>query len=161
MPIVEQNKAKRGGIGLRAYDCERTFPGFTLFAPQSGGGKIYLIDLDGEIAHTWQMPYPPGNYGYITERGALFFNGKIIEHSERYIGHQPWKGVSPWKSIGSDVFCGKCVIPIIITTAYDCKTAMSFFSAWVGCRVKSRRRSGVECLARSITAKCTLITWLK
>ena len=40
MPRVEQNKLKRSGIGLRACDHERAFPGFTLFAPQSGGGKV-------------------------------------------------------------------------------------------------------------------------
>ena len=30
MPRVEQNKLKRSGIGLRACDHERAFPGFTL-----------------------------------------------------------------------------------------------------------------------------------
>ena len=47
MPPVEQVKAKRSGVGLRACDSDRAFPGFTLFAPQSGGGKVYLIDLEG------------------------------------------------------------------------------------------------------------------
>jgi len=92
MPPIEQIKAKRAGIGLRACNHERAFPGFTLFASQSGGGKVYLIDIEGNVAHTWQMPYPPGNYGYLTERGTLFFNGKIIENSARFISGQPWKG---------------------------------------------------------------------
>jgi len=92
MPPVEQNKLKRAGIGLRACDHERAFPGFTLFAPQSGGGKVYLIDLNGNLAHTWQMPYPPGNYGYLTERGTYFYNGKISEDSKRFISKKPWKG---------------------------------------------------------------------
>jgi hypothetical protein len=65
MPPVEQIKLKRSGVGLRALDRDRAWPGFTLFAPQSGGGKIYLIDLEGKVIHTWQMPYPPGNYGYL------------------------------------------------------------------------------------------------
>jgi hypothetical protein len=89
---VEQIKAKRSGVGLRAVDHSRAFPGCTLFAPQSGGGKIYLIDIDGKVVHTWQMPYPPGNYGYLTERGTLFYNGKVIEDSHRFINRQPWKG---------------------------------------------------------------------
>ena len=55
MPPVEQIKAKRTGIGLRALDRERAFPGFTLFAPQSGGGSLFLIDLEGNIVHTWNM----------------------------------------------------------------------------------------------------------
>jgi Arylsulfotransferase (ASST) len=89
---VEQIKAKRAGVGLRALDHDRVWNGFTLFAPQSGGGKIYLIDIEGKVIHTWQMPYPPGNYGYLTERGTLFYNGKIIEDSTRFISRQPWKG---------------------------------------------------------------------
>ena len=92
MPPVEQIKAKRAGVGLRACDHDRAFPGFTLFAPQSGGGKVYLIDIDGNVAHTWQMPYPPGNSGYLTERGTYFYNGKTIEQSDRFISRQPWKG---------------------------------------------------------------------
>lgn len=89
---VEQIKAKRFGIGLRTSDSERACPGFTLFAPQSGGGKIYLIDIDGKVIHTWQMPYAPGNYGYLTDRGNLFYNGKTAEDSGRFISGKPWKG---------------------------------------------------------------------
>jgi outer membrane protein assembly factor BamB len=92
MPSVEQVKLKRSGTGLRACDTERASPGCTLFAPQSGGGIVYLIDLNGNVVHTWQMPYAPGNYGYLTDRGNLFYNGKIIEDSNRFISRQPWKG---------------------------------------------------------------------
>jgi hypothetical protein len=92
MAPAEQIKLKRSGLGLRACDAERACPGFTLFAPLSDGGKIYLIDIDGKVVHTWQMPYPPGNYGYLTERGTLFYNGKIAEDSTRFIDRQPWKG---------------------------------------------------------------------
>ena len=92
MPFVEQNKLKRSGIGLRACDRHQAFVGFMLFAPLSGGGKVYLIDLDGEVVHTWQMPYPPGIYGYLTERGTYFYNGKTFEDSTRYISRKPWKG---------------------------------------------------------------------
>ena len=92
MPPVEQIKAKRSGVRLRACDRDRAFPGFTLFAPQSGGGKVYLIDIDGNVVHTWQMPYPPGNYGYLTDRGTYFYNGKVGENSGQYTSRQPWKG---------------------------------------------------------------------
>jgi Arylsulfotransferase (ASST) len=92
MPSVEQNKLKRAGTGLRALDHERACPGFTLFASVSGGGNVYLIDLDGKLIHTWQMPYAPGQYGYLTDRGTLFYNGKTAEDSGRFISRQPWKG---------------------------------------------------------------------
>ena len=74
---VEQNTTRRRGVGLRALNPERASPGFTLFAPLIwGDGKVYLIDLDGKVVHTWSMPYPPGLSGYLTERGTLFYNGR-------------------------------------------------------------------------------------
>ena len=112
MPPVEQNKLKRSGIGLRACDHERAFPGFTLFAPQSGGGKVYLIDLDGNVVHTWQMPYPPGNYGYLTERGTYFYNGQIYRGLESASSaDNPGKAAWPSKRIGTAASFGKCANP--------------------------------------------------
>jgi hypothetical protein len=29
------------------------------------------------VTHTWKMPYPPGLYGYLTDKGTLFYDGKI------------------------------------------------------------------------------------
>jgi hypothetical protein len=49
MATVEQIKAKRADTGLRAYDCNRAFPGLTLFAPKSGGGKVYLIERSARL----------------------------------------------------------------------------------------------------------------
>jgi hypothetical protein len=49
MATVEQIKVKRAGTGLRAYDRNRAFPGLTLFAPQSGGGKVFLIDRSARL----------------------------------------------------------------------------------------------------------------
>jgi uncharacterized protein (UPF0248 family) len=91
MAAVEQNTLKRRGVGLRAYDPERAFSGFTLFAPHFVQNKnVYLIDLKGEVVHTWQMPYPPGLSGYLTERGTLFFNGRSPE--DNFLSRFPFKG---------------------------------------------------------------------
>ena len=38
---------------MRACDPDNSYAGITLFAPQSGGGKVYFIDLDGKILHMW------------------------------------------------------------------------------------------------------------
>lgn len=92
MAVVEQVKGKRAGAGLRAYDAERACPGFTLFAPITGDGAVYLLDIVGNVAHSWQMPYPPGLYGYLTPDGMLLYNGKVKEESDRFISGQPWKG---------------------------------------------------------------------
>ena len=92
MARVEQRKAMRAGVGLRAYDAERACPGYTLFAPSTGDGTVYLVDLHGVVVHTWHMPYPPGLYGHLTPTGTLFYCGKTTEASDRFISRQPWKG---------------------------------------------------------------------
>ena len=88
---VEQNTTRRRGVGLRAVNPERASPGFTLFAPLIwGDGKVYLVDLHGNVVHTWSMPYPPGLSGYLTERGTLFYNGRTSEES--FLNRFPFKG---------------------------------------------------------------------
>jgi hypothetical protein len=87
---VDQNPIRRRGTGLRGLDPARASPGFTLFSPMDGDGIVYLIDLAGNVVHTWKMPYPPGLYGYLTEKGTLFYNGKIPNDS--FLGQSAWKG---------------------------------------------------------------------
>jgi hypothetical protein len=85
---VDQNPIRRRGTGLRALDAERASAGLTLFA--AGDGTVYLIDLAGKVVHNWRMPYPPGLYGYLTEKGTLFYNGQI--RNETFLGKSPFKG---------------------------------------------------------------------
>lgn len=89
---VEQNRAKRSGVGLRACDPDRACPGYTLFAPHTSERTVYLVDLEGSIVHSWELPYPPGLYGYLTHRGTLFFNGRTDEAPSEFLAHGPWKG---------------------------------------------------------------------
>ena len=91
MAMVEQNTLKRRGVGLRAYEPERTSPGFTLFAPHFVQNRtVYLIDLQGTVVHTWDMPYPPGLSGYLTERSTFFYNGRTSE--DNFLARFPFKG---------------------------------------------------------------------
>ncbi len=87
---IDQNPIRRRGTGFRALDASRASPGLTLFSPIEGDGMVYLIDLTGKIVHTWKMPHPPGLYGYLTEKGTLFYNGKIP--NDTYLGKAPFKG---------------------------------------------------------------------
>jgi hypothetical protein len=87
---VEPNTIKRRGVGLRGYDPERASPGFTLFTTARDCKTVYLIDLQGNVVHTWQMPYPAGLYGYLTERGTLFYNGSIP--NDTFIGRSVFHG---------------------------------------------------------------------
>jgi hypothetical protein len=102
---LEPNTIKRRGVGFRGYDPDRAFPGFTLFAPSANTNKtVYLIDLQGNVVHSWDMPHSPF-YGYLTDRGTLFCNGKIPNPS--FVGRAPymcgaaleadWKGRILWE----------------------------------------------------------------
>jgi hypothetical protein len=57
---VDQQKIRRGRTGLIAHDPAPAQPGYTLFAPMFGDGTVYLIDMEGTVAHTWHMPHRPG-----------------------------------------------------------------------------------------------------
>jgi len=89
-PGIEPNTIKRRGTGLRGYDPQRVSPGYTLFSPLQGGGMVVLIDLEGAVTHTWNMPYPPGLYGYLTDKGTLFYNGKIP--NDTFMGKLAFQG---------------------------------------------------------------------
>jgi Arylsulfotransferase (ASST) len=88
-PAIDQNPIRRRGIGLRGLDSARAWPGLTLLAP-TGGTDVLLIDLQGNVVHKWQMPYRPGLYGYLTDRGTLFYNGQIP--NETFLGKSPFMG---------------------------------------------------------------------
>src|SRR5262249_16171473 len=86
---VDQNPIRRRGVGLRALDATRAWSGLTLFAPM-GRKAVHLIDLHGSEVHTWNLPYPPGLYGYLTDRGTLFYNGQIP--NDTFLGKTPFMG---------------------------------------------------------------------
>jgi len=102
---IEPNTIKRRGVGLRGYDPARAFPGFTLFAPDSKPDKktVYLIDMKGELVHTWEMPYPVGLTAFLTDRGTLFYNGYIPNprRAGPFVGgvamEVDWKGRVLWE----------------------------------------------------------------
>jgi hypothetical protein len=88
---IEPITIKRRGVGLRGHDPGRAFAGFTLFSPLPTTNRtVYLIDMQGNVVHTWNMPYPPGQSGYLTDRGTLFYNGQIPKAT--HVGRAPYKG---------------------------------------------------------------------
>ncbi|WP_328806386.1 aryl-sulfate sulfotransferase [Streptacidiphilus fuscans] len=74
---VDQNQRRRRGTGLIALDPDVAFPGFTLFAPLTGGGEVHLVDLHGRTAHQWRFPYRPGRHARIVRGGELAYNGVL------------------------------------------------------------------------------------
>ena len=45
--------------GLLDWDRDRATPGFTVIAP-SGAADVYLIDMAGDVVHTWKTPLRAG-----------------------------------------------------------------------------------------------------
>ena len=56
--------------GLLEWDKDRATPAFTLYTP-SGEETTRLIDLSGEVRHSWKLPGRPGAYAYLLENGNL------------------------------------------------------------------------------------------
>ena len=109
MTIDPQTRRRIARTGLTANDPAKASPGYTLYAPLSGNGEVYLLDPTGEVAHQWNMPYPPGLYGYLLPNGNLFYGGKvrddggwdIFEGMKRFKGgvmlEADWNGNIVWE----------------------------------------------------------------
>jgi len=76
MPVDQTTLRRTRRLGLTGHEPSKAYQGYTLFAPMFGEGTVYLVDMQGEVVHTWQAPYPPGDYGYLLPNGNLFYNGK-------------------------------------------------------------------------------------
>src|SRR5262249_54050086 len=50
--------------------AQGAFAGYTLFAPQHST-TTYLVDMKGEVAHTWPSKYTPGEAVYLLDDGSL------------------------------------------------------------------------------------------
>ena len=92
MTYIDPIKVRRDGVGLRAYDPNLCQDGYTLFTPMNGNGEVYLIDMNGQVVHQWQMPNPPGLYGRLLDNGNLFYSGKVLEDLDRFPSWGRWKG---------------------------------------------------------------------
>ena len=82
MISIDQNTRRRTTrLGVTAFDEERACPGYVMFTPNFGPGEPRIIDLHGNIIHRWQMPHPPGFWGYVLPNGNLFYNCKVRDDS--------------------------------------------------------------------------------
>ncbi|MCF6150252.1 MAG: aryl sulfotransferase [Candidatus Kuenenia sp.] len=67
--------------GLTAFDKHKAMPGYALYSPISGPGMVYLVDIKGKVVHQWNLPFPPGLYGYLLPNGNLFYMGKVRDET--------------------------------------------------------------------------------
>ncbi|MDD9902484.1 MAG: aryl-sulfate sulfotransferase [Rhodospirillaceae bacterium] len=56
--------------GLLHHQPEKTCPGYTVIAPMRHEAS-YLVDMEGTVAHTWNLPGPLGSKAYLLPNGNL------------------------------------------------------------------------------------------
>jgi len=64
-----------GPTGVLKYDKEKSYGGYTLFAPMINCKTTYLIDMEGNVVHTWESEYTPGAYAMLLPNGNLLRGG--------------------------------------------------------------------------------------
>ena len=89
---VDQVTLRRRGAGLIAYDPARAGDGYTLIAPQTDSGNVYLIDMEGEAVHRWKMPCRPGRHAVLLQNGNLGYNGNLPNSPDIYPAWMLWHG---------------------------------------------------------------------
>ncbi|NGN65608.1 PQQ-binding-like beta-propeller repeat protein [Streptomyces sp. A7024] len=92
MPRIDQNSRRRRGTGLIALDDSAAFPGHTLYAPLTGTGEVYLVDLHGRAVHEWRLPYRPGRHARILPGGNLAYNGVLPGESAHFPMWHKYRG---------------------------------------------------------------------
>ena len=80
--IDQQTRRRILRTGLTALDEQRACPGYVLYTPLYSSGEVYLINLQGVEVHRWDMPYPPGLYGYLLPNGNLFYMGAVQDATQ-------------------------------------------------------------------------------
>ena len=91
--VDQQTRRRVGRTGLTALDPDKACPGYVLYTPMASMGDVYLIDMEGNVAHQWRMPYAPGLYGYLLPNGNLFYGGKVVDETwDRFPSWKRFKG---------------------------------------------------------------------
>jgi hypothetical protein len=84
------------------HDQTKVYKGYTLFAPQYGN-IAWLIDMEGNICHYWEMENPPGVNYYLLPSGNLLWIGRGPESHEELGGcgsevvEVDWDGNEVWR----------------------------------------------------------------
>jgi len=83
---------KRRKLGLTLNNLIKSAGGYTLYAPQTGYGRVVLLNDVGEVHHEWQMPVRPGRDAVILPNGNLGYNGCHKTSVNLYAPWDIWHG---------------------------------------------------------------------
>ncbi|WP_461208623.1 aryl-sulfate sulfotransferase [Desulfocurvus sp. DL9XJH121] len=75
-------EAITGPTGVLYYDVDKAYQGYTLFDPTVGSKTTYLIDMRGNIVHTWKSEYPAGLHSVLLPNGHLLRAGALPRKKE-------------------------------------------------------------------------------
>lgn len=89
---VDQVTQRRRGVGLIAHDPAASAGGYTLIAPQTADGHVYLVGMDGEVVHQWKMPLRAGRHAVILPNGNMGYNGNHANSPDLYAAWSMWHG---------------------------------------------------------------------
>jgi len=79
VPTAQAYEVHDGPTGVIKNNPAKTFQGYTLFAPTVKSTTTYLIDINGDVVHTWTSKYPPGLYAVLLPNGNLLRAGAPAE----------------------------------------------------------------------------------
>lgn len=89
---VDQVTQRRRGVGLIALDPSYSAGGYTLIAPQTANGQVFLIDIEGRVVHEWKLPVRAGRHAVILPNGNLGYNGNNLRSPDLYAQWSMWHG---------------------------------------------------------------------
>ena len=98
MPLIDPR------TGVMQHNKEKATPGYTLFTPL-GLYNTYLIDMDGEVVHQWDLPNDVGNYAYLLENGNLLAAIRTEDENPRlpanggHLIEYDWDGNIVWEHV--------------------------------------------------------------
>jgi len=68
--------ARRSKYSVTFYEPSKAYDGCTLFSV-AGRNDVWIINMQGQIVHHWDLPYPAGEYGCLLSNGNLFYQGSV------------------------------------------------------------------------------------
>ena len=92
-----------GPTGVLKYDKEKSYGGYTLFAPMINCKTTYLIDMEGNVVHKWESEYTPGAYAMLLPNGNLLRGGVMkdkpvaIGGAAGIVQEIDWNGKVVWE----------------------------------------------------------------
>ncbi|NQV54282.1 MAG: aryl-sulfate sulfotransferase [Rhodospirillales bacterium] len=90
--------------GLLHHDPAKVFAGYTLVTPIRHS-SVFLVDINGEVAHEWELPGALGSKAYLLPGGNLLFSTvtddgvPIHEAKGGHIHEVDWDGNLVWQHV--------------------------------------------------------------